>query len=61
MGEERNGTGTEDSDPYTESRRLWQEYLKGRITAEELERRLIRHAIREDIETIKDMFEAEEI
>ena len=57
MGEERNGTGTEDSDPYTESRRLWKEYLKGRITSDELERRLGEHIEGDEVEKVKDLFE----
>jgi len=56
MGEERNKYSTRHSDPYTESRRLWKEYKKGRISADELARCLGEHTKGDEIEKVRDLF-----
>jgi len=61
VGEERDDDSTGYSDPYTESRRLWQEYLKGRITSDELAERLGEHTKGDEVEKVRDLFNGKNI
>jgi len=63
MDEERNDKGTGDGDgeietPYTKSRKLWRDYLAGKLGADELSKRLGQY---EDTgKEIKELFNGKE-
>ena len=61
---DQEGAGRDNGEPfkdgtYQKCRDLWQRYLKGEITADELQRNLGQYD--EEIEEIKDFFDGEEI
>lgn len=46
---------------YTESRRLWREFIQGKITSREIEERLTKYDKQKDLELVRDIFSAKEI